>query len=132
VKRDGKSYRQVVGYDPSVTLDDAVFHVDNYNLRKFQERPPRRTVHALVVGIFASFDAITANGKTVLCQPDRFYDGTFRRASDDHIARRAIRVILHPDKRIEAVSATNETRTMDCNKSLINAYVFAFRKTIDA
>jgi hypothetical protein len=103
VRRDGKSNRRVVGYAPCLTLDDAAFRIDAYNLRKFQERPSRRTVHALVVGVIVSFDAVTQNGETVLCRPHVFHDGTFRRACDLRIARSASRIILHGDKRIEAI-----------------------------
>jgi len=73
-------------------------------------------VYALVVGVIAAFDAMTQNGETVLCRPHVFHDGTFPRACDLRIARSASRVILHRDRRIEAIGLVADQNPAQKNR----------------
>lgn len=96
-----KGSGQPVTYAAAVTMRDCEFIIDPRLRARFEKRPQCRTVHALIKGIVESLDVTIIGGEQVRCNPFLFC--SFVRGSDETKAMRAERVVLHPDKRIEAI-----------------------------
>jgi hypothetical protein len=74
--------------------------IDRRLREKFEAKPSRRTVHALIKGRLVGYDDPKLGGETVRCNP--FLFDSFVRASDEAVVVAAEDVFLHPNKRIEA------------------------------
>jgi len=90
-----------VVYAEQVYMTDCVFHIDKRLRALFDERNSRRTVHALIKGTVVDFRKRNLRGEAVSCNP--FLYQTFVRKSDGAEALTATAIMLHSDKRIEAV-----------------------------
>jgi len=92
---------KVVAYVPEIALAQAVFHVDQRLRTKFEARPSRRTVHALVRGQIVTYAAPpTGMAASILCNP--FLYRGFVRATDLAVAQTADLVLLSADRSMEA------------------------------
>jgi hypothetical protein len=92
---------KVIGYVPECTLTNCNFKIDKRLRAAFVAKPSRRTVHALITGTIVSYEADCVQGETVYCNPFKF--ASFVRALDEREATSAETVLLHSDKRIEAI-----------------------------
>jgi len=99
--RDGK--RHPMYYAAQLTLRDCSFRIDGRLRELFERRPTRRTVHAHVVGTIEALAAASIGGERVSCNPFRYRCFA---TSANQKAVAAERVVLHPDKRIEAIGIT--------------------------